>query len=58
MYAELVGEAFCEFTARYDVDQGRPPVMGDPINAFTIAMDNSQKKYLYLIHEAVFKHKL
>jgi len=58
MYAELVGEAFCEFTARYDVDQGRPPVMGDPINAFTIAMDNSQKKYLHLIHEAVFKHKL
>ncbi|PIU23468.1 MAG: hypothetical protein COT13_02925 [Chloroflexi bacterium CG08_land_8_20_14_0_20_45_12] len=58
MYAELVGEAFCEFVARYDVDQGRPPAMGDPINAFTIAMDNSQKKYLHLIHEAVFKHKL
>ena len=58
MYAELVGEAFCEFTARYDVDQGRPPAMGDPINAYTIAMDNSQKEYLYLIHEAVFKHKL
>ena len=58
MHAELVGEAFCEFIARYDVDQGRPPAMGDPINAFTIAMDNSQKKYLYLIHEAVFKHKL
>lgn len=58
MYAELVGEAFCEFTARYDVDQGRPPAMGDPINAFTIAMDNSQKEYLYLIHEAVLKHKL
>jgi len=58
MYAELVGEAFCEFTARYDVDQGRPPEMGDPINAYTIAMDNSQKEYLYLIHEAVLKHKL
>jgi hypothetical protein len=58
MYAELVGEAFCKFTARYDVDQGRSPVMGDPIDAFMIAMDNSQKKYLYLIHEAVFKHKL
>lgn len=58
MYAELVGEAFCEFIARYDVEQGRPPVMGDPINAFTIAMDNSQKKYLHLIHEAVFKHRL
>ncbi len=58
MYAELVGEAFCEFIARYDVDQGRPPAMGDPINAFTIAMDNSQKEYLHLIHEAAFKHKL
>jgi len=58
MYAELIGEAFCEFTARYDVDRGRPPTMGDPINAFTIAMDNSQKEYLHLIHEAVFKHKL
>lgn len=58
MYAELVGEAFCEFTARYDVDRGKPPEMGDPINAYTIAMDNSQKEYLHLIHEAVLKHKL
>ncbi len=58
MYAELVGEAFCEFTARYDVEHGNPPAMGDPINAFTIAMDNSQREYLHLIHEAVFKHKL
>jgi hypothetical protein len=58
MYAELIGEAFCEFTARYDVDQGKPPAMGDPINAFSIAMDNSQKEYLHLIHEAVFKYKL
>lgn len=58
MYAELVGEAFCEFIARYDADRGNPPAMGDPISAFMIAMDNAQKKYLYQIHEAVFKHKL
>lgn len=58
MYAELVGEAFCEFAARYSVEHGNPPIMGDPINAFTIAMDNAQKKYLHIIHEAVFKHKL
>ncbi len=57
MYAELIGEAFCEFIARYDVDQGRPPTMGDPINAFTIAMDNSQKEYLHLIHETILKYK-
>lgn len=58
MYAELVGEAFCEFMARDDVDKGNPPTMGDPINAFTIAMDNSQKEYLHQIHKAVLKHKL
>ncbi len=59
MYAELVGEAFCRFTARYDVEHGKPPIMGgDQIGAFAIAMNNSQKKYLHLIHEAVFKHKL
>ena len=58
MYAELIGEPFCEFIARYDVERGEPPAMGDPINAFNIAMDNAQKENLHLIHEAVFKHKL
>ena len=59
MYAELVGEAFCKFIARYDVDHGKPPIIGDnQISAFTIAMNNAQKKYLYLIHKAILKHKL
>ncbi|RLF04069.1 MAG: hypothetical protein DRJ64_07470 [Thermoprotei archaeon] len=58
MYAELVGEAFCKFIARYDVEHGKFPIMGDPINAFAIAMDEAQKRYLHLIHEAVFKHRL
>lgn len=59
MYAELIGEAFCRFTARYDVDNGKPPVMGgDQIGAFSTAMNNSQKEYLHLIHDAVFEHKL
>lgn len=59
MYAELIGEAFCRFTARYDVDHGKPPVMGgDQIGAFSTAMNNSQKEYLHLIHDAVFEHKL
>lgn len=58
MYAELIGEAFCEFAARYSVDHGTLPIMGDPINAYTISMDNSQREYLHLIHEAVFRHKL
>jgi len=59
MYAELVGEAFCRFTAIYDVERGKPPIIGsNQIGAFTIAMNNSQKEYLHLIHEAAFKHKL
>lgn len=58
MYAELIGEAFCEFAARYSVEHGTLPIMSDPIDAYTIAMDNSQRKYLHLIHEAVFKHRL
>jgi len=58
MYAELVGEAFCEFVARENVDRGNPPAMGDPIGAFSLAMDIAQKKYLHQIHEAILKHKL
>lgn len=59
MYAELIGEAFCKFTARDDIDEARIPVIrGDAIGAFIVAMNISQKKYLHQIHEAILKHKL
>jgi len=62
MYAELIGEAFCKFAARYDIDKGNIPVMSDSrdavIEAYIKAMNNSQKKCLHLIHDAVLKHKL
>jgi len=62
MYAELIGEAFCKFTARYDIEKGRALVMGDSrdaiMEAFIKAMNSSQKSYLHRIHEAVLKHKL
>ena len=58
MYAELVGEAFCRFIARNDVDKGNPPPMpGGEIDAFVTAMNTAQKEYLHLIHEAILKHE-
>lgn len=59
MYAELIGEAFCRFTAMYDVDRGKPPIIGgNQISAYTIAINNSQKEYLHLIHKAILTYKL
>jgi len=62
MYAELIGEAFCKYAARDDIEKGKIPVMSDSRDAimdvFLTALNNSQRKYLYRIHEAILKKKI
>ena len=62
MYAELIGEAFCKFTARDDIEKGKIPVMSDSRDAimevFITALNSSQKKYVHRIHEAILKQQI
>ncbi len=59
MYAELVGEAFCRFIARHDVEYGKIPRMpGQDIDAFVRALSGAQQEYLHLIHRAILKYRL
>jgi len=59
MLAELVGEVYCRFTAREKIDRGIDYItLTDPIDSFSRAISDLQKKSLHLIHEAVIKHRL
>jgi len=59
MYAELIGEAFCRFIARKDIEYGRITLIpGNEIDAFITAVNFAQKKYLETIHAAVSKREL
>ncbi|MBL7075730.1 ATP-binding protein [candidate division KSB1 bacterium] len=56
--AELVGEAFCRFVAREGIDRGKYIVLTSEIDAFATAINELQKNFLHLIHEAILKYKL
>jgi hypothetical protein len=58
MLAELVGESFCRFIAREEIDRGKRIVMTNEIDAFSLAMDDLQKKFLHRIHEIILKYHL
>lgn len=59
MLAELVGEVYCRFTAREKIDRSIEYItLTDPIDSFSRAINDLQKKSLHLIHEAVLRHKL
>ncbi|GAJ12768.1 unnamed protein product, partial [marine sediment metagenome] len=59
MLAELVGEVYCRFTAREKIDRGIGYItLTDPIDSYSRAINDLQKKSLHLIHEAVLRHKL
>lgn len=59
MLAELVGEVYCRFTAREKIDRGIGYItLTDPIDSYSRAINDLQKKSLHLIHEAIFRYKL
>ncbi len=54
MLAELIGEAFCRYMARYLIDNGKYIIFqGNEIEGVNRAMNDMQKKYLSKIHEAI-----
>lgn len=58
MLAELVGEAFCRFVASEEIERGKRVVLpGREIDAFRLAMDDLQKKFLHLVHQAIITYK-
>jgi hypothetical protein len=60
LIAELVGEAFCKELARQGMEQGKylkVPTPEGEIEAFNIAVNELQKKYLHKIQEIIFAWK-
>jgi len=58
LLAELVGDAFCKALARQGIETGKfHKVPGAEIDSFDTAVNDLQKKYLYLIQEIIFAWK-
>jgi hypothetical protein len=56
LLAELVGEAFFRALARRKLENNKP-LPGAEIDAFNNEVNKLQKKFLYRIHEVIFKWK-
>ena len=60
LMSELVGEAFCKELARRGMEEGRyikVPTPEGGIEAFNIAVNESQRKYLHQIQEIILAWK-